>query len=69
MWIRNKTHILTSYWGGAGEGGYYHILTIQVCAVGQVWFSSHFSGIGSTVVIIENWSRIGFHLTQSLTED
>ena len=64
------------------QGGYYHIfilLAIWVCASGEGMVFKPFGlvkgmvfkpfGLVKSLVIIENWSSIGSHLTGPLTKD
>ena len=51
-----------------GGGGYSHILAIWVCAAGKGMVFKPFSLVLG-LVIIENWSSIGSHLTGSFTKD
>ena len=49
-------------------GGYSHILSIRVCAAGKGMVLKPFN-LEKGLVITENWSRIWFRLTGSLTKD
>ena len=51
-----------------GGGGYSQVLAIRVCAAGKGVVFKPFSMVLG-LVIIENWSSIGSHLTGSFTKD
>ena len=54
--------------GGVGGVGYSHILAIWVCATGEGMVFKPF-GLVEDLVIIVNWSSIGFHLIGLFTKD